>query len=257
MVLNPKGNATRYICPNGVYSYFKKTLSKEKQKGHTPRLQGNMRIFATSWQCRHDMAKISGGAWNYPYYLVVLWDVFFFLPLFKVAVYRCVKHSQELLLIKWCLPSFEDGGWTLPCPPPPKKKKKQTKKQTNRKQTNKEKGGKNGKLEQETTAWTGERCDKRDLWGVIEKVGTEGLLTAAQYQALWTNAMKANSTQQSVDPKCRQRHKEITANHIVHECLSRKTWLGMHWKLFWYFRIKTSPDIAHNTPDRLFMLDKK
>ena len=32
------------------YSYFKKTLSKEKQKAHKPRLQGNMGIFETSLQ---------------------------------------------------------------------------------------------------------------------------------------------------------------------------------------------------------------
>ena len=37
---------------------FQKTLSKEKQKAHKPRLQGNMGIFETSLQCRHYIAKI-------------------------------------------------------------------------------------------------------------------------------------------------------------------------------------------------------
>ena len=37
---------------------FQKTLSKEKQKAHKPRLQGNMGISETSLQCRHHIAKI-------------------------------------------------------------------------------------------------------------------------------------------------------------------------------------------------------
>ena len=56
------------ICENVVLSkiditvttiqLFEKTLSKEKQKAHKPRLQGNMEIFETSLQCRHHIAKI-------------------------------------------------------------------------------------------------------------------------------------------------------------------------------------------------------
>ena len=45
---------------------FQKTLSKEKQKAHKPRLQGSMEIFETSYQCRCYAAKLSGGVWNYP-----------------------------------------------------------------------------------------------------------------------------------------------------------------------------------------------
>ena len=37
---------------------FQKTLSKEKQKAHKPRLQGDTGIFETSLQCRHHIAKI-------------------------------------------------------------------------------------------------------------------------------------------------------------------------------------------------------
>ena len=37
---------------------FQKTLSKQKQKAHKPRLQGNMGIFETGKQCRHHKAKI-------------------------------------------------------------------------------------------------------------------------------------------------------------------------------------------------------
>jgi len=41
---------------------------------------------------------------------------------------------------------------------------------------------------------TGEKCDKRDLWGRCNlKSGNRRLaVTAAQHQALRTNAMKAN-----------------------------------------------------------------
>ena len=39
--------------------------------------------------------------------------------------------------------------------------------------------------------------------------------------------------------------------------LSGKTWLGIALKTLLVFRIQTGHDIEHNTPDRLFMLDKK
>lgn len=62
---------------------------------------------------------------------------------------------------------------------------------------------------------TAEKCDKRDLWGRCNlKSGNRRLaVTAAQYQALRTNAMKANGRKQSDDPKCRQRRKEIIQSH--------------------------------------------
>ena len=142
---------------------------------------------------------------------------------------------------------------------------------TNRKQANKEKGWENGKLERETTAWTGrdgkgEKGDKRGLWGRCNlKSGNRRLaVTAAQYQALQTNAMKANGRKQSDDPKCRQRRKEISQSHgawmlnvcsgrLYKEMVLQELFVGV----FWYFRIQTGHDIEHNAPDRLFMLDKK
>ena len=51
----PENNCAFYEF---MIQLFQKTLSKEKQKAHKPRLQGNMGIFETSLQCRHHIAKI-------------------------------------------------------------------------------------------------------------------------------------------------------------------------------------------------------
>ena len=47
-----------YVNALLIIQLFQKTLSKEKQKAHKPRLQDNMGIFETSLQCRHHIAKI-------------------------------------------------------------------------------------------------------------------------------------------------------------------------------------------------------
>ena len=138
-----------------------------------------------------------------------------------------------------------------------------------------------------------------ESWGWLKrgilKKETEGLLTAAQDQALRTNSIKNRIDKEDVSPMCRLcGEREETVSHIVAECeklaqREYKMWrhdkVGqvIHWKLcqkfntpckdkwydhdpegviendqvqvLWDFRIQTDHQIEHNRSD-LVVLDK-
>ncbi|XP_068707395.1 uncharacterized protein [Montipora foliosa] len=138
-----------------------------------------------------------------------------------------------------------------------------------------------------------------ESWGWLKrgilKKETEGLLTAAQYQALRTNSIKNRIDKEDVSPMCRLcGEREETVSHIVAECKKLaqreyKMWrhdkVGqvIHWKfcqkfnipckdkwyvhdpegviendqvkVLWDFRIQTDHQIEHNRPD-VVVLDK-
>lgn len=138
-----------------------------------------------------------------------------------------------------------------------------------------------------------------ESWGWLKrgilKKETEGLLTAAQDQALRTNSIKNRIDKEDVSPMCRLcGEREETVSHIVTECKKLaqreyKMWrhdkIGqvIHWKLcqkynipckdkwydhdpegviendqvkvLWDFRIQTDHQIEHNRPD-IVVLDK-
>ena len=138
-----------------------------------------------------------------------------------------------------------------------------------------------------------------ESWGWLKrgilKKETEGLLTAAQDQALRTNSIKNRIDKEDVSPMCRlYGEREETVSHNVAECKKLtqreyKMWrhdkVGqvIHWKLchkfnipckdkwydhdpegiiendkvkvLWDFRIQTDHQIEHNRPD-VVVLDK-
>lgn len=147
-------------------------------------------------------------------------------------------------------------------------------------QTNKEKEGR-----REWQTRTRNNCmDRREVpltrplvchW----KSWNKGLSNCGPISGTANQCNKGKIRKPSVNTKCRQWRREIGQSHspwMLNACsrrvytkrhdgvagavdrrLCRKTWLGMHWKFLWYFRILTGHDIEHNRPDPLLVLDKK
>lgn len=128
------------------------------------------------------------------------------------------------------------------------------------------------------------------------KKETEGLIMAAQDQALRTNAIKAKIDKTTADSKCRLcKEKEETVDHLISACSKiaqtdykdrhNKVAAMIHWnlcknyelpvkqnwwehkpervaekdgtKILWDFKIQTDKHLEHNTPDIVVVTDKQ
>ena len=108
---------------------------------------------------------------------------------------------------------------------------------------------------------TKEVRDDKDSWlwlqkGVLKKE-TEGLILAAQEQALRVNWIKKMIDKQDCSAKCRMcDERDETVAHIVSECSQLALLENDEVKLLWDFSIQTEKRIEHNKPD-IVVLDKK